>query len=104
MASVTTVLLKDCTVSTIMQTTRPEQGFLQLMNITLVSVTIVLLRGFFVVYHTTGVEYCIYTDPKWKLYIVFKSIYFDDKLSFGVIFSVIEKKLDEHHKLHNFYE
>ena len=27
-----------------------------------------------------------YTDPKWKLYIVFKSIYFDDKLSFGVHF------------------
>ena len=30
--------------------------------------------------------YIIYTDPKWKLYIVFKSIYFDDKLSFEVNF------------------
>ena len=27
-----------------------------------------------------------YTDPKRKLYIVFKSIYFDDKLKFGVNF------------------
>ena len=55
-----------------------------------------------------------YTDPKWKLYIVFKSIYFDDKLSFGVnvfghrIFNALsmslKKFLDENHKLHNFYE
>ena len=29
---------------------------------------------------------CKYTDPKWKLYTVFKSIYFDNKLSFGVNF------------------
>ena len=53
-----------------------------------------------------------YTDPKWKLYIVFKSIYFDDKLSFGVnffghrIFNVLsislKKLLDENQKLHNF--
>ena len=27
-----------------------------------------------------------YTDPKYKVYIVFKSIYFDDKLIFRVIF------------------
>ena len=55
-----------------------------------------------------------YTDPKWKLYIVFKSIYFDDKLSFGVnffdhrIFNALsmslKKILDENHKLHNFYK
>ena len=55
-----------------------------------------------------------YTDPKWKLYIVFKSIYFDDKLSFGVnffghrIFNALsmslKKLLDENHKLQNFYE
>ena len=30
---------------------------------------------------------CIkYTDPKWKLYIVFKSVYFDNKLSFEANF------------------
>ena len=54
------------------------------------------------------------TDQKWKLYIVLKSIYFDDKLSFGVnffghwIFNALSmsmnKLLDENHKLHNFYE
>ena len=58
--------------------------------------------------------YINYTDPKWKLYIVFKYIYFDDKLSFGVnffghrIFSVLsmslKRLLDEIQKLHNFYE
>ena len=52
--------------------------------------------------------------PKMKLYIVLKSIYFDDKLSFGVIFfshripnalsMCLKKILDENHKLHNFYE
>ena len=51
-----------------------------------------------------------YTDP--KLYVVFKSIYFDDKLNFGVnffghrIFNALsmslKKILDENHKLHNF--
>ena len=55
-----------------------------------------------------------YTDPKWKLYIVFKSIYFDDKFSFGVnffghrIFNALsmslKKLLDKNQKLHNFYE
>ena len=55
-----------------------------------------------------------YTDPKWKLYIVFKRIYFDDKLSFGLIFfghrifnalsMSLKKLLDANHKLHNFYE
>ena len=39
------------------------------------------------------VRVCLYTDPKWKLYIVFKSIYFDDKLSFGVNFSVMESSM-----------
>ena len=56
----------------------------------------------------------IYNDPKWKLYIVFKSIYFDDKLSFRVIFfnhrifnalsMSLKKILKKKHKLHNFYE
>ena len=56
----------------------------------------------------------IYTDPKWKLYIVLKSVYFDDKLSFDVnffchrIFNVLsmslKKILDENQILHNFYE
>ena len=56
----------------------------------------------------------LYTDPKRKLYIVFKSIYFDDKLNFGVnffrhrIFNALSMSLkkisDENHKLHNFYE
>ena len=60
------------------------------------------------------VHYLFYTDPKWKLYIVFKCIYFDDKLSFGVnffghgIFNALsmslKKILDEKHKLHHFYE
>ena len=49
-----------------------------------------------------------------KLYIVFKSIYSDDKLSFGVnfldhrIFNALSMSLkillDENHKLPNFYE
>ena len=49
----------------------------------------------------------IYTDPKWKLYVVFKSIDFDDKLSFGanffshLIFNALsmswKKLLDENH-------
>ena len=34
-----------------------------------------------------------YTDPEWKLYIVCKSIYFDDKLIFGVNFLVIESSM-----------
>ena len=56
----------------------------------------------------------MYTDPKWKLYIVFKSIYFDDKFSieinyfgrriFNALSMSLKNLLDENHKLHNFYE
>ena len=67
--------------------------------------------------HVTLITACsaidfIYTDPKWKLYIVFKNIYFDDKLNFGVnffghrIFNALSMSLknllDEKHKLHIF--
>ena len=51
---------------------------------------------------------------KTLVYIVFKSIYFDDKLSVGVnffgheIFNALsmslKKILDEKHKLHHFYK
>ena len=43
--------------------------------------------------------YLNYIDPKWKLYVVFKSIYSDDKLSFRVnffghrIFNALTKSL-----------
>ena len=55
-----------------------------------------------------------YTDPKWKLYIAFKSIYFDDKLSFGVnffghrIFNILSMSWKNNwikiKKMHDFYE
>ena len=60
-------------------------------------------RGIFVLVDTYLLR--IYTDPKCKLYIVFKSIYFDDKLNYGVnffghrIFNALSM-LDETQKLH----
>ena len=56
--------------------------------------------------------FVLYTDPKSKIYIVFKSIYFNDKFSFGVnffgkrIFNALSMSLkpllDENQKLHIF--
>ena len=49
-----------------------------------------------------------YTDPKWKLCIVFKSIYFDNKSIFGVIFFCDRISnvwlIQENQQFYNFYE